>query len=416
MGEADQGVQDPGYRRLNEARTSWTSVWVVFAAGLAAGAHICKVPPALPLLRADFGLTLVQSGLIATMFYVMGGLVGVFVGAIVDRYGQKRFALLGLGLMSAGGMVGVFAHDYPGLLASRFLEGIGFMLFTVAGAPLLSGVTTTQDRPVAFSLWSAYMPAGGTLALLAAPLALAALGWRSLWLGIALYTALVAFLLARCVPAPRFGGGIGSLKLVTESIKRPGGLALCAVFACYVGQWSSLMIWLPTFLVSERGASQANAALLTALYVAVNIPGNLAGGWILKRGTGRGALIGWASIGMALTALGALAGTLPDGLRLACVLAFSLVGGMIPAAVLAGVPVHAKSSQHIGTMQGMIMQSSQFGQFFAPLFIAMVAQGIGGWSASLWIMLCLAAGAVAAAFVVARFEQRLAPVCGSTAR
>ncbi len=416
MANPDKGIQDPGDRRLNETRTAWTSVWVVFAAGLAAGAHICKVPPALPLLRADFGLSLVQSGFIATMFYVMGGLVGVFVGAIVDRHGQKRFALFGLGLMSAGGIVGVFAQTYPALLASRFLEGIGFMLFTVAGAPLLSGVTTVEDRPVAFSLWSAYMPAGGTLALLAAPVALATLGWRSLWLGIALYTALVAVLLARCVPAPRFGGGISPAKLVIESVRRPGALALCVVFACYVGQWSSLMIWLPTFLVGERDASQASAAFVTALFVAVNIPGNLAGGWILKRGTPRGALIAWASLAMGLTAVGALTASLPDWLRLLCVLAFSLLGGMIPAAVLAGVPVHAKTPQHIGTMQGMIMQSSQLGQFFAPLFIAMLAQALGGWGASLWIMLVLAAIAMVAAFVVTRFELRLTPVHGAATR
>ncbi len=75
--------------------TRWPAVWIIFSAGLAAGAHICKVPPALPLLREDFGLSLVQSGFIATMFYVMGGLVGVFVGALVDRYGQKRYALIG---------------------------------------------------------------------------------------------------------------------------------------------------------------------------------------------------------------------------------------------------------------------------------------------------------------------------------
>lgn len=396
--------------------TRWTSVWVVFAAGLAAGAHICKVPPALPLLRGDFGLTLVQSGFIATMFYVMGGLIGVFVGAIVDRHGQKRFALIGLGLMCAGGIVGVFANGYAELLASRFLEGIGFMLFTVAGAPLLSGVTEVKDRPLAFSLWSSYMPAGGTLALLAAPLALATFGWRSLWLGVAIYTALVALLLARTVPAPSFGGSIGSLRLVLESIRRPGSLALCIVFACYVGQWSSLMIWLPTFLLEERGASEASAALLTALYVAMNIPGNFAGGWILKRGVSRGVVIAGASLAMALTATGALSATLPDALRLTCVLAFSLLGGLTPAAVLAGVPVHAKSPQHIGTTQGMIMQAAQIGQFFGPLLLALAAQRLGGWSASLWIMLCFATLAISAAYVVHSFEARFVPAPDAAAR
>ncbi len=389
---------------------------MVFAAGLGAGAYVCKVPPALPLLRADLGLTLVQSGFIATTFYVMGGLVGVFVGALVDRYGQKRLALLGLALMSAGGVAGVFCRNFPELLATRFLEGIGFMLFTVAGAPLLTAITTEQDRPMAFSLWSAYMPTGGALALIAAPLALATFGWRSLWLGVAAYTALMAVLLARAVPAPRFGGGIGSLRLVAESVTRPGSLALCIVFICYVGQWSSLMIWLPTFLVDERGATPATASLLTAVFVAINIPGNLAGGWALKRGAARWRVIGVASTVMALTATSALASGLPDALRLASVLLFSLVGGMIPAAVLSGGPVHARSPQHFGTAQGMIMQGAQIGQFFGPMLVAMAAQGLGGWSASLGIMLALSATAAAAGVVVGRYERRLARPPVSPAR
>jgi MFS family permease len=401
---------------LSEARTTWASVWVVFAAGLGAGAYVCKVPPTLPLLRADLGLTLVQSGFIATTFYVTGGLVGVFVGALVDRYGQKRLALVGLALMSVGGVAGVFCRNFPELLATRFLEGIGFMLFTVAGAPLLTAVTTERDRPMAFSLWSAYMPTGGALALIAAPLALATFGWRSLWLGVAAYTALVAVLLARAVPAPRFGGGIGSLRLVAESVTRPGSLALCIVFICYVGQWSSLMIWLPTFLVDERGATPATASLLTALFVAINVPGNLAGGWALKRGAARWRVIGIASAVMALTATCALASGLPDTPRLASVLLFSLVGGMIPAAILSGGPVHARSPQHIGTTQGMIMQGAQIGQFFGPMFVAVAAQGLGGWSASLGIMLAFAATAAAAGVVIGRYERRLVPAAAAPAR
>ncbi len=401
---------------MSDHRTAWASVWVVFAAGLAAGAHICKVPPALPLLRADLGITLVQSGFIATMFYAMGGVVGVFVGAVVDRYGQKRFALIGLACLCAGGVLGVFVQDYQGLLLSRFIEGVGFMLFTVAGVPLLAGVTQPAERPVALSLWSAYMPTGGALALIAAPIALATLGWRSLWLGIAIYTAFVAFLLARVVPAPRFGGGIGSLRLVAESVGRPGSLALCFVFFFYVAQWTSLMIWLPTFLVDERGASPANASLLTALYVAMNIPGNLAGGWVLKGGMARWQVITLASATMALTAACGLSAGLPDPARLASVLVFSLVGGMIPAAVLAGGPVHARSPQHIGTTQGMIMQGAQLGQFFGPLLVALAAQGLGGWSASLGVMLSFAALAALAGLVVGWFESRLAAPDPATAR
>ena len=42
--------------------TDWVAVWVIFAAGLAAGAYMTKVPPALPAMRADLGLSLIESG------------------------------------------------------------------------------------------------------------------------------------------------------------------------------------------------------------------------------------------------------------------------------------------------------------------------------------------------------------------
>jgi MFS family permease len=388
--------------------TNWPAVWVIFAAGLAAGAHMGKVPPALPAMRADLSLSLIESGFIHTMMYTVGSVLGVFGGAAADRFGQKRFALIGLALMAAGGLLGGFARSYALLLASRFLEGLGFILLTVAAAPLLTAATLPKDRATAFSIWSCYMPAGGTLVMLAAPLALATLGWRGLWLGLAAYTLACTLLLARRVPAPAFGGNVGSLRLLTESLTRPGILALCVVFICYVGQWTSLMTWLPTFAVEERGASQAAAAWLTAAFVAANIPGVLLAGLLLNRGTARWIVMSAGAAAMGATTLGILAAGAPDALRFGCVLAFSMLGGLIPGAIFSATPVHAKSPQHIGTTNGMIMQASHIGQFIVPILVAWVASRFGGWSASLTTMLALACFGVAAGVAVGRFERRLA--------
>lgn len=385
--------------------TNWTAVWVLFAGGLTAGAQLTKVPPALPGMRAELGLTLVEAGFVQTTVYTVGALIAVLFGAAADRFGQKRIALLGLALMTAGGILGAAAPGYATLLGSRFLEGIGFVLFTVGAAPLIAAATLAKDRPTAFALWSSYMPTGGTLALLFAPFALAQLGWRSLWLGLAASTALCAVLLVRCVPPAPFGGRTRSLRLLAESLARPGALALCVVFVCYVGQWSSVMTWLPTFAVDERGASQGSAALLTAAFVAINIPGNQLGGLLLRRGLPRAAVMAGGAAAMGLGALGLLATTAPDALRLACALGLSLLGGVIPAAVFSGSTVHAKSPEHIGTMNGMLMQASHLSQFVLPILFAWIASR-GGWSGSLGTMLALAAAGFAAALAVGRYERR----------
>lgn len=386
--------------------TNWRAVWVVFAAGLAAGAYMTKTAPALPAIRGDLGLTLVESGFIHTVLYGIGAAAGVFLGAFADRFGQKRFALAGLGLMVAGGILGALSHTYEILLVSRFLEGIGFILLVVAAAPLLVAATQPQDRPAAFSLWSCYMPTGGTLILLAAPLALATLGWRSLWLGLAAYTALCTVLVARWVPAPSFGGKIGSLRLLRESLARPGTLLLCVAFICYVGQWTSIMTWLPTFVIDERGGSQATASLLTAAFVAINIPGNLLGGLLLTRRVPRWRVMTVGAAAMGITAIGLLWSAVPDGLRFASVLAFSLLGGLVPSSVFAGAPVHARSAQHVGTSNGMVMQASHLSQFIVPILVAWVATHMGGWSATLGVMLVLSCIGVAAGLAIARYEPR----------
>jgi MFS family permease len=382
-------------------------VWVIFAGGLAAGAYMTKVPPALPALRADLGLTLVESGLVQTMLYTIGASMGVFFGVFAERIGVKRAALAGLWLMVAGGLLGAAAGAYGTLLASRFLEGAGFLLFVVSAAPLLTAATLARDRATAFSIWSSYMPTGGTLALLVAPLALASLGWRSLWVALAACTALCALVFARRVPAAQFGTGIGSARLLKESLARPGSLALCVGFICYVGQWTSLMTWLPTFIVEERGAAESTAALVTAAFVAINIPGNQLGGLLLRWGMPRWAVMAAGAAAMGATAAAFFSPALPDALRLACVMAFSTLGGVIPAAVFSGTTVHAKTPQHIGTTNGMVMQASHAAQFVLPVVVAWVASRAGGWSASLKVMAALALLGIGAALAVGYFERRL---------
>ncbi len=390
--------------------THWPAVWAVYAGGLVAGAYIGKIPPALPLLRADLGLTLVESGFIATMFNVMGGALALVVGTLCDRFGHKRLGVAGLVIMTAGGLLGAAAEDYPLLLASRFCEGTGFILFTVSSTALIAAAATRpRDRAKAFSLWSTYMPSGGSLALLAAPLAFAAAGWRSFWVLLAVAALLCAALVARTAPVSRYGE-VSTLRLAAESLAQKGSLALALLFAFYVAQWTSVMVWLPTFAMEERAASQEIAGLLTALMVLANVPGNLGGGWLLARGVPRGALVVAACAIAALCSVGMLTDALPDRARFALVLVFSTSTGVIPAAIFSGVPVHARSPQHIGTTNGMVMQASQIGQFFGPLALAWLASSFGGWGASLWAMLAFAACGAACGVAIGRIERsRIAP-------
>ena len=389
--------------------SNWTAVWAVVAGGLIAAAYIGKVPPALPALRADFGLTLIETGYIATVLNVMGGAIGLFAGVFSDRFGHKRIALGGLALMASGGVLGAFAPGYALLLLSRFLEGAGFIMTTVAGVALVAHATSAADRPKAMALWSCYLPAGGSLAMLAASVTLAAFDWRVLWLAIAVATLASFALLARFVPARASGAGVGLMRLGAESLMHPPSLFLCLAFAGYVAQWAAFMTWLPTFVVAERGGSALQGALLSAAWVAINVPGVLLGGWLMAHGARRSRIIVLASAIQALAAAGAFLDLLPDWGRYASCLAFSLFGGVIPAAVFSGVASLARSPQHIGTTNGMVMQASQLVQFVSPIAVAWIAARLS-WGASLPLMLFFAASAAAGGLAIARVERsKMAP-------
>jgi len=386
--------------------TRWRGIWAVFAGGLVAGAYMTKVPPALPQLRAGLDLSLVEATFIVTTFNVLGMLVGMLAGMLGDRFGRKQMALAGLILMGAGGAMGAAVSDFTPLLVSRFIEGVGFIMFAVPAPALMSTMATdARDRAKALGLWSAYMPTGGTIALLAAPLFIALSSWRALWLALAAACFAAALGMAKAVPAtPR--SQVSSLRLVTESLAQPGNIVMALLFACYVAQWTSIMVWLPTFM-SEHGASTTAAAFATAMMVLVNAPGNLTGGWLLSRGVPRGALVIGASIIAALCELGMLSSGLPGELRFALVLAFSYCSGVIPASIFAGLPVHARSSQHISTGNGMVLQFSNIGQFFGPLVIAWIASRFGGWETTLGAMLAFAAGGALCGVLLAAIENKM---------
>jgi nitrate/nitrite transporter NarK len=101
-----------------------------------------------------------------------------------------------------------------------------------------------------------------------------------------------------------------------------------------------------------------------------------------------------------------LSAALPGGVRFGLVLLFSLSVGVIPASIFAGLPVHARSPQHIATGNGMVLQFSNLGQFFGPLAIAWIASRFGGWESALWAMLAFAAGGAACGVALGMIEKR----------
>lgn len=365
--------------------TDWRAVLAAVCLGVVAALHIGKVPPSLPIIMAELDIGLVAGGFVVSMFNLLGMLLGLPIGSFADRMGRRRAAIIGYLFLVIGGVTGALAGGLTAVLVSRAFEGLGFIAVAVTMPGIVSGVASSRDRPLALGIWSIFTPLGFAIALLVTPLILPFAGWRVIWAGLAAFCVAVLLLLLPRLPPVQPAAPGGHRQRLLEVLGRPRLWLLSAAFGSYAFQWVTLMAWLPSYLSSELGLSLVGASTATALVVAMNVPGNMLGGLLLRSGTLPGRLFLLGSLVMALSASGLFLGAEYGGFAgiSLCVL-FSFFGGLIPSVLFAQIPNVSPSPAHASQANGMLMQGSAAGQFIGPPLIgAAVAAAQGVWTSAI---------------------------------
>jgi MFS family permease len=394
---------------VTTAGTRWGVLFLALFAGIFGAFQNGKMPAALPTLTVELDLTLVEAGWAVSLLFGITCILGLVAGAFADLWGARRFVTVGLLIAAAASGLGALATGGPGLLAARFLEGLGVMAVFVAAPAMILRAASARDQRFAFGIWSGYMPAGTSFMILVTPLVIGAVGWRGLWwLNTALLAgfALLFWTATRRVADPRAAaaGRVARFKGDLGAVLRARGpwlLALC--FATYTAGYLCVASFLPTLLIAD-GYSQLLAGTLVALVVAANVFGNLFSGWLLQKGASRGLLIATAAATMGGLSLVIYATDLGAGAKLAAAFVYSFVGGLLPAAVMGGAPVHAPSPGQIGTTNGLILQWGNAGQLAAPPIFAALATA-GGWSVAAWFTLALGAAGAALGLAIGLHER-----------
>jgi MFS family permease len=381
------------------------------AAGFAVALNVGKVPVAMPLLRSELGLSLVQAGWVSSMLTTMAVFFAAAVGMWVGRLGALRMVLAGLVVCGAASLMATAASQgWAVLMLTRLLEGVGFMVVVVSCPALITAAASPTQRRFALGLWSSYMPAGASLAMASAPWLLPRTGWRGLWVltGLALWLAAAALWHQR----RHYGGPVSTLahqgttflSPVKEALSQRLPWLLALAFGVWATQHFALIVWLPTYLQEQRGLGAATVALLTSAMLVACVPGNLLGGALVQRGWPRGLLIAGAQLATGLGAWAYSTETLPDALRYAACVGVSFIGGLIPAAVMASSSVLARSPQQVGTLQGLFTQGAQLGQFVGTPLIAATVAASGHWSSALWVTAPAALIGIALGWAAYRLE------------
>ncbi|MDT3709974.1 MAG: MFS transporter [Pseudomonadaceae bacterium] len=384
---------------MNAANTDGRTtlvVWIILTCGVVAALHLGKAAIATPMLQADLHLSLDEAGWLTGLFAGLGLLCGAPAGAVAAAFGGRNTLLLGLGVMVLAGAGGAAMPSYPGLLVTRFLEGLGFMLVIVAGPAILERVTTGAERDVAFGLWSCFMPCGMALAMLAGPLFQT---WQSFWWTSAAL-AVASIGVVTCRVPPSASPKTFTLKTMQADIRQllcsRGAMLLALGFALYSLVFFALFSFLPVLLMERMDVSYRSAGVLSALASAMNASGNLAAGYLIARGAGRVQLVVIASTIMGLSGMGIFLGGLPAFATFLLCLFFSAIGGLIPATLLASAPLVARQAALVPITVGLMMQGSNLGQMLGSVAVGSVTTAFGWEMASAVVaMATVATGAVA---------------------
>jgi cyanate permease len=343
---------------------------------------------------------------VLSLFSIVGGLGGALAGPLAERLGARRAAVLGLLCMAAASALGAQAGTARMLLASRALEGLGFVITVVAIPSLLLGASAERDRYFVPSLWGVYVPVGTAIALALSPQILRAGSWRTLWQLNAGLLLLLALLLAATTPPARLHRSAVWLspRALLGVLGSGGPLLLAGIFACYTFQYLPVMGFLPSIL-EQQGYAAQRAGTLAALAVLANAVGNLGASALIARGIAPSRLIGVGCVVMALSASGLYSPLLGAAWRLALVFAFLGFAGLIPASIFALVPRVAAARGAGASIMGLVVQASHAGQLLGPPAVAALAAVSAGWQYSPLALLPAAAAALLGATRLGRLER-----------
>lgn len=232
------------------------------------------IPPVIPLLVTDLGITYAQAGFLLTAFFLMYSVFQLPAGVLADRIGKGRLLIAGLAGMSIGIVLAATADGYGMLLVAQSVAGIGGSTFHPTGMSMISDVETASTEGRAMGVFGF----GGAVGTLASPAIIGGLaligGWR-IALGTAGLLGLVVAVgfipLLRGMDRreghepdddPRTDGGerpsVGPLERLRGSIGVPLGPAIAVLFLATLTlslQHRAIHTFTTAYVVAETGAS-----------------------------------------------------------------------------------------------------------------------------------------------------------------
>lgn len=345
--------------------------------------------PAMPTIGADLGASVPMMQSTLTSYFLAFGLAQLIYGPWADQAGRKPPLYAGLAIFILGTMLCVFAQSAGGLIAGRFVQGLGGAAVMVVPRAVIRDMYTGHQATRLMAAIMLVISVSPFLAPLAGSGMLALTGWRGIFAVLAL-AALASLLMTRLMltetlaPAARQKASIpvllaGCKTLLTHrgflGLTFLGGFGMASFFVFIA---SAAFVYTQAFGLSPTQFSLAFAVNAVGFFGS----SQLAAGFGLRFGAVRVmrlATLGFALATFALLALGMMGwASLPVTIG-GLLVANAFLGLVIPTAMVMALDEHGAiaglASSLGGTLQmlvgGVIVLLS--GPFFDGSVVPMLA-------------------------------------------
>lgn len=390
-------------------QTRWGVIAALLIAGVLAALQLGKASIALPALQRELMLTLTVASWVVGAYGALGAAAGLPAGVMSSLFTARTALLGGMAVAGVGSLAGACTENGGVLIATRIIEGCGFLAVSLAIPRLLRAVTAPKDLDMVLPLFAAYLPTGSALMMLAGP-QLMTFGWQALWTvnggSVLLWLAVIATLK---FDEPRTAGNPvhDLLPNIRAVLGAPGPILLALCFGTYTFQYMALTGLLPTLLVGRLGLSISAAGLITSIAVIANAVGNMSAGVLLRLGVPMWAIATGAFSFVGLAGFGIFSDAMPV-LPIAVLAAVNLgLTGLIPGSVYATAPRFAQTSALLAIVLGLINQTTNIGNLLGPAITALVVDTFG-WSRAPLIFAAVGAAGVTWALLLRRVLRRSA--------
>ncbi len=137
---------------------------------------------ALPAIAAEFGMSAVSLGWVATAYILTAAMFLVPFGRIADIRGRKKIFAWGLGIFTVASLLCAASFSSASLIIFRALQGLGGALIFGTGVAILTCVFPPGERGRVLGINTAAVYLGLSLGPVLGGFLTARFGWRSIFL------------------------------------------------------------------------------------------------------------------------------------------------------------------------------------------------------------------------------------------